>query len=316
MIMIDESLFGYPILPYVRGADYAPRKPWRLGQRRLLDYLLVYVEQGKCLVHVEGVDYVLEKGDFCLIQPGDLHMFEGVTNTITPYMHLDFFYNPQRAESYQTRPGQIDLRHLAHLQQPRLNDFPGISIPVKPSVSDPVLLQGKLLQLIGVWQGQDRLRQLEVQLLATQILMLLLKEYYSAPPISVPQPHSLNWITSYLSLSIAEPITVSDMARHAHLSPSHFARMFRRQMGMSPHKYLLQMRIAHAQELLATTPYSFEQVSVYCGFANAQHFAKTFRQRVGLTPGEYRQRNQQEPSKLSGEQRVTPLEEFHETSSD
>jgi transcriptional regulator GlxA family with amidase domain len=92
--------------------------------------------------------------------------------------------------------------------------------------------------------------------------------------------------------------------------------MFRKQMGMSPHKYLLQMRIAHAQELLATTPYSFEQVSVYCGFANAQHFAKTFRQRVGLTPGEYRQRNQREPSKLSDAQRIAPLEEFHETSSD
>jgi AraC-like DNA-binding protein len=61
------------VVPYIREADYAVRKPWFIHGRKNLDYLLIYVEEGRCNFHVEGTDYDMEKGDFCLIQPGQYH---------------------------------------------------------------------------------------------------------------------------------------------------------------------------------------------------------------------------------------------------
>jgi len=58
---------------------------------------------------------------------------------------------------------------------------------------------------------------------------------------------------------------------------------------MPPHRYLLEMRIAHAGELLRTTTLSQEDVAAYCGFADIHHFSKAFKRRTGVTPGAWRE---------------------------
>ena len=61
-------MFPGPVVPYIREADFAIRKPWYTPPRRLLDYLLLYVQEGECQVTVEGEELLLGSGDFCLIQ--------------------------------------------------------------------------------------------------------------------------------------------------------------------------------------------------------------------------------------------------------
>src|SRR5215213_3593100 len=80
------------IVPYVRDASFPVRTAWYTAPRRLLDYLLMYVQEGKMVACVEERHYQFRAGDFCLIQPGELHTLEGPAHTITPYVHLDFFY--------------------------------------------------------------------------------------------------------------------------------------------------------------------------------------------------------------------------------
>ena len=73
-----------------------------------------------------------------------------------------------------------------------------------------------------------------------------------------PCPHFLRPATCFgreisPTVSYAEPLTVADMARAAHLSPAHFSREFRRTFGESPHQYLLTRRLERAAALLRTT---------------------------------------------------------------
>ena len=78
-------MFPGPVVPYIREADFAVRTPWYTPPRRLLDYLLLYVQEGECQVVVEGEELLLGGGDFCLIQSNTLHSLRGLTETITPY---------------------------------------------------------------------------------------------------------------------------------------------------------------------------------------------------------------------------------------
>jgi transcriptional regulator GlxA family with amidase domain len=78
------------------------------------------------------------------------------------------------------------------------------------------------------------------------------------------------------------------MAARAGLSPSRFAARFKATYGMPPHRYLLEMRVAHAGELLRSTPLSQEEIAAYCGFADIHHFSKRFKRCTGMTPGAYR----------------------------
>jgi AraC-like DNA-binding protein len=281
-------MFPGPVVPYIREADFAVRTPWYTPPRRLLDYLLLYVQEGECQVVVEGEQLLLGSGDFCLIQSNTLHSLRGLTETITPYVHLDIFYNPRREEGFPTRGGQVSLRSHSHLIQPRLSDLDWIGVPVQLHPYHPAQFRSTLLKMVEAWQSGDLLGRLDANHLAMTLLLSLFKQYGQAPAVTARQPHSLNWVPSYLSFHIGEPLSVADMARRANLSPSRFGVVFRRHFGLSPHQYFLRLRIEHAQELLRMTDLPQREIAEYCGFADVHHFSKAFKRITRLPPGAYR----------------------------
>lgn len=293
MRTLHEIVSESPLLPYIREAGYAVRKPWLYPERSLLDYLLIYVQDGCLLVRVRGEELTFRENEFCLLQPGDVHVLEGTTQTITPFVHMDLFYNPQRELGFPTRPGQIDLSAFRHLMQPRLNDLQGIHIPTRFVPSRPSAFKETMLRMIGLWlEGEgEPLRRLEAEHLAAELALSLLKDATPAPAGKSHKPQSLNWITSYFSFHLSDPITLEDMAKRARLSPSRFAAVFRQHFGMAPHQYLLHLRVQHAQELLRGSEYTLQEVASYCGFSDIHHFAKMFKKITGETPNQYRKAN-------------------------
>lgn len=281
-------MFPEPVVPYIREADFAIRRPWYTPPRRLLDYLLLYVQEGECLAEVEGREFVLRDGDFCLIQPNTLHSLRGRTNTVTPYVHLDIFYNPRREEGFPTQGGQVTLTAHSHLVQPRLNDLEWLDVPVKLCPAHPPQFRSTLLRMVEEWQNGDLLSRLEANHLAETLLLAIFKQYRVSQPGADRRPHSLNWVSSYLSFHIGEPLSVADMANRANLSPSRFGVLFREHFGLSPHQYFLRLRIAHAQELLHSTDLPLREIAEYCGFADVHHFSKAFKRIVQIPPGAYR----------------------------
>jgi AraC family transcriptional regulator len=83
-------------------------------------------------------------------------------------------------------------------------------------------------------------------------------------------------------------LPLEEIAAAAFLSPFHFARLFKKLTGASPHAYLATLRVARAQALLAETDLSVSEVSARVGYSSSSHFTKAFRQATGLAPRAYR----------------------------
>ena len=83
-------------------------------------------------------------------------------------------------------------------------------------------------------------------------------------------------------------LPLEEIAAAAFLSPFHFARLFKKLTGASPHAYLATLRVARAQSLLAETDLSISEVSARVGYSSPSHFTKAFRQATGLAPRAYR----------------------------
>ncbi len=83
-------------------------------------------------------------------------------------------------------------------------------------------------------------------------------------------------------------LSLKEIAAASFLSPFHFARLFKKLTGASPHAYLATLRNKRAQLLLAETDHSITEISSRVGYASASHFTKAFRQSTGLTPREFR----------------------------
>jgi transcriptional regulator GlxA family with amidase domain len=145
-----------------------------------------------------------------------------------------------------------------------------------------------LLKTVGVWQNRDPISQLESQSLAMELVLLIIKDHTNLQESKYSSSASLNWIHSYLSFHLSEPLSVGDMARQARMSTSHFSDMFLKQFGVTPYKYLYRLRIQHAQELLEKTELPQDQIAEYCGFSDIHHFSKAFKKETGQTPGHYR----------------------------
>jgi transcriptional regulator GlxA family with amidase domain len=87
---------------------------------------------------------------------------------------------------------------------------------------------------------------------------------------------------------LAEPVTLEEMARHAHMSVRTFTRRFRGEVGSSPLKWLAQRRLAHARLLLESTDLTVARVATACGFGDPVALRKHFHAYVGLSPLAYR----------------------------
>ena len=91
----------------------------------------------------------------------------------------------------------------------------------------------------------------------------------------------------YLQAHYAQEIALQDLANVAHLSPFHLARIFRQAVGLPPHAYQTQLRLAHAKTLLAQG-FDVSYVAYKTGFSSESHFAQHFKRNFLATPGSYR----------------------------
>lgn len=100
---------------------------------------------------------------------------------------------------------------------------------------------------------------------------------------------SLGKALLYLGKHYAESISLGELARQAHISPSHLTYLFRRELGTAFKPFLLGIRVHKAKEiLLGNARQRITEVAMSVGFTDLSHFEKSFRRIVGQSPREFR----------------------------
>lgn len=106
-------------------------------------------------------------------------------------------------------------------------------------------------------------------------------------------PHKLARVQAFVREHLGEPLKVERLAEHIHMSPYHFARMFKLATGQTPHTWILLQRIARASELLTQTDMPLLEVGASVGFLTQGHFTAVFHRYTGTTPRVYRVKSRQ-----------------------
>ena len=95
-------------------------------------------------------------------------------------------------------------------------------------------------------------------------------------------------IDDRLEAGSAALLTLADLASEVNLSVFHFAREFRKTIGMTPYDYVLRQRLVLARSLIATSSISLDTVARRTGFRSHAHFGAAFRKKMGVTPASFR----------------------------
>ncbi|GAA3391152.1 helix-turn-helix domain-containing protein [Cryptosporangium minutisporangium] len=107
-------------------------------------------------------------------------------------------------------------------------------------------------------------------------------------PIAARKPDDLGPVLAWAEERLDQPLTVADLARQAHLSPTTFARRFRTTLGATPLQWLVEQRVRRAQELLETTDEPVERIARLAGFGTPANFRHHFQRLVEVSPQTYR----------------------------
>jgi AraC family transcriptional regulator len=136
--------------------------------------------------------------------------------------------------------------------------------------------------------------RLFAETLLTQIAIKLLWNYSSLPRQSDANEEKLadprlRRVIDYLHASFGEEVSLDRLAGVAGLSPNYFLHAFKQTMGRTPHRYLTELRIAKACELLENPHQSIVEISLAVGFSSQSHLTTVFRRFMKTTPAAYRE---------------------------
>jgi AraC family transcriptional regulator len=167
-----------------------------------------------------------------------------------------------------------------------------VAITRRLAVSDDTL--SRLGQVLAAeLEAGDSGGELMADLLGRAIALHLLR-HHSNLASPMPEPPNkmasgrLHRVLDHMHAHLKETVSLAELARLSGLSPSQFARGFREATGRAPHRYLNDLRIERARNLLESTEKSITEIALLCGFIQPSHFATMFRKRTGMSPRAWR----------------------------
>ena len=235
------------------------------------DFPLGVIEQGALGFYYRGENVVAPVGSINLANPGEAHTGHAADKTGWTYRMFYF---------------DLDLlQYVASEMAETPKDIPFF----RTGVIEDEQLARRIQHLHRILEQQD-LPRLEQESRIFALLSQLMVRHADDRPTLRTRGHehqAVKRAREYIDAHYAENITLEQLAQVAYLSPFHLARVFHDEVGLPPHAYLTQLRIQHAQTLLARN-YPITEVAFEVGFVDQSHLHKRFKRIIGMTPGQYR----------------------------
>jgi transcriptional regulator GlxA family with amidase domain len=127
---------------------------------------------------------------------------------------------------------------------------------------------------------------------------------YINRPLAEGSGGSLAPVLDWMAISLDQPLSVADLAAHAHMSPRTFARRFTQETGTTPLRWLTSQRVLLAQQLLEDTDDTVDAIAEHTGFGNSATLRHHFRAWRDTTPDAYR-RLFRGPAAMAGREPVS-----------
>ncbi len=234
------------------------------------ELFIAAVLRGSTRVEIQGVEYRAGKGSLVTLGPQVVHR---CTPTINAHSYVVAY---------------IDAPWCRALQHDLFGAAAPLSLPQPPVFNDSGMFAA-FLELAELLEADGCTLEKSEKL--TQFVAELLQRGNggSAQPLPA-QPRMIAAVKKELARSLADNITLQEIAGRLGYNPYYLLRSFKKSCAITPHEYRLNLRVEKARQLLrAGMPPA--DVAAETGFVDQSHLHRTFRQFAAATPGQFRQRS-------------------------
>jgi len=248
---------------------------------------LIEVVEGKFYCNVDGSEFLINKGNICIINRGRLHHIytedynASMCRKKTIIFNPDYFIKDQNIYEKYILP-LLEKDAFAHIQ---FNIKKGIGLDINTLMKEIEALEDE--KPIGY--------ELEEYSLIYKVIRYLYLAYQSSKQ-SIHTTYDANVqiqrnMTSFIHEHFNSKIGLEDIAEAGKVSKSTCIRLFHKYTGKSPIDFLNNYRLQMSAEKLVTTSEQITEIAYACGFGQPSYFNRLFLKEYNMTPNQYRKQH-------------------------
>ena len=275
--------------PYLRQSGNQQRPNWNIGERKLLDYLLVFIASGKGIFSLDGKSFPVSTGDLALIPPDTLHTMSGTSAKMhCLYLHFDLIYDSKRSHWDACIPQGIqDLSAFKEFMHPKMSDRFWKKLKGKIRLINPNIVKALMIKICSLHTDGKATNALDISGILLELLAEIRDQVIEHTEEQVLNYSKLIEASNYISEHPELSINIKELAKKSGLSESHFRRLFHQVHGISPKKMIQQVRIRKSCELLTYWNMNVSETAAQLNFHSIYSFSRTFKNILGISPTQY-----------------------------
>lgn len=235
-------------------------------ERGRRDYLLMYIKKGKINIKVSGKNESAAAGSVIIYHP-----------------HEPQQYSYKKSDNYEciwvhfTGSGVKKLMGDLKIDEKRVFN-----------INDTAAFEEVLTGILPEHRLQRRGADYAEAALVMQLLVLLGRNDLEPALDCSTSRQKIDSILLEMEKNATDSFKVEDYAEKVHLSIGRFTHIFSETVGVSPHKYMIMLKMKKAKQLLRQTDHSVKEIAELSGFSDPMYFSRIFKKYVGCTPMQYR----------------------------
>lgn len=283
------------MIHYIKKEEYFVSKKsplaieWRNPQQRFPIHghqftELLIITEGTATHIIDGMEFTLTKGDVFIIKRGVEHGFANLDNLCLVNVIFD--------------------RELVGIDNWNTSSLPGYMVlfNLEPDYRATHKFESKLqLSLRDLEKTLEYIKEISNELteekpgfeVASIGLFMTIVTFLSRCYSKVKTPNSISLLRlsesiNYIEKNYLQDITIQILSDIAGMSVRNYQRVFTKTMNLSPKKYIIQLRLKHASELLQKNQFNITEIAYNSGFNDSNYFTRQFKKKFDITPKAYR----------------------------
>lgn len=295
-IILGREIFEKPLNFHINTCSYEIYEDILTHQHSFIE--LNYVSNG-CGIHlINDKRYDVSKGDFYLIPPGADHVFlpYDLQNT-KKLTTINCIFYPEFLFEENALPFSLHfLQEIKEFCSSLLKGADSKTDLLRFQDSTEKTIEKILKRMLNEYHSES-FGNIEIIKMNLYELLIHMKRYSEAQTTpkdftSYTTEQLIHTAITYLEENCLNPVTLEEVCNYVMLSKCYFCTQFKRVTGKSVIRYLQEIRMKKASELLLKSNYSITTISQMVGYSDYNFFTQTYKKITGTTPRQYRKHNQ------------------------
>ncbi len=265
------------------------------GKWRDIDNVFTYIASGSGDFIIDGIRYTLHTGNAIIIPPYKTHLIvsQGTDVLVQYIMHFDFFETPERVALASRDVLDISDQSIEISPKEQLLDQKVLIAEIPESERNDICRRYLSMEREFHEKRPGKGTMLKADCLALLVSTFRCELRSEERQADRDAKRTKSWIhienaIAYISKqNMNDELDNDSIADAIGVSPNYLTKVFQQYLGMSLHRYIQNLRIERAQQVLLSGKMNVTEAAQYTGFSSVHVFSKTFKKIIGLSPTEF-----------------------------